>query len=57
MYNLFNKKRGGTDYAARVPYRAYPISYPKFSMDESDIGGFMDELKTYHEEFQGLLFT
>ncbi len=29
MYNLFNKKRGGTDYAARVPYRVYSISYPE----------------------------
>ncbi len=29
-----------------------PFPIPKFSMDESDIDGFMDELKTYHEQFR-----
>jgi len=29
-----------------------PFPIPKFSLDESDIDGFMDELKTYHEQFR-----
>ena len=29
-----------------------PFPIPKFSMDESDIDGFMDELTTYHEQFR-----
>src|SRR4030066_1129339 len=30
-----------------------PFPIPKFSMDESDIDGFMDKLKTFHEQFRG----
>jgi hypothetical protein len=27
-----------------------PCPIPKFNLNESDIDGFMDELKTYHEQ-------
>jgi SRSO17 transposase len=29
-----------------------PFPIPKFSMDKRDIDGFMDKLKTYHEQFR-----
>jgi hypothetical protein len=29
-----------------------PFPIPKFSMDENDIDGFMDKLKTFHEQFR-----
>jgi len=29
-----------------------PFPIPKFSLDESDIDGFMDKLKTFHEQFR-----